>query len=206
MIILVVADDKNTRTRHIDEVITGAHGAEVLIHDDTSGTLSDLEHYLYPSLFSIVPPIVQIKFMVATNTDEMNTSFLKKLSESPTVFIFEEWALPTPIVTAFKKAGAVIHTAEKKISKAKAPDLFAIVSAIITAADKKSRWMTYRRALEGNAIEAIIGIMYWKVRDMAAKGNKEKYMELYKQLLSAHARAWESGTPLELMIEKVLLT
>lgn len=204
MIVLIVADNKTVRSRYVEQFITA--GADVLVHDETYGTLADLEHYLYPSLFSVTTPIIHSKFIITSDIDTATPAFIKKLAASPTVFIFEEMMLPAAIITVFKKSGAVVHLDEKQKAVKKAPDLFNSVASIISARDKKSAWIAYRRALETNSIEAIIGIMYWKVRDMATRGEKEKYMILYKKLLSAHARAWQSGTPLELMIEKVLLT
>ncbi len=202
MLVLIVADAQHTRQSHIDAFITP--GSEVLVFDETYGTVSDLEQYLYPSLFSVMPPIVHSKFVI---NELIDTVFLKKLLASPTVFIFEEIALPSSIVTAFKKAGAVVHTEEKKASAKKESDIFAATLAL-TAKDKKARWIAYRAVLETHPIEAIIGILYWKLRDLIAKqsNQKDRYLALYRSMLEAHARAWETGTPLELMIEKVLLS
>ncbi len=202
MIFLVVADVQQKRQQHIATIVTPE--SEVLVFDETYGTLMDLEQYLYPSLFSIAPPIVQVKFML---TELLDTVFLKKLLASPTIFLFEEMVLPSPIITAFKKAGAVVHTEEKIKKETRGADIFGATLAL-TAKDKKARWMAYRAALDEHPIEAIIGILYWKIRDMATKNPKEKsqHLGLYKKLLNAHARAWESGAPLELMIEKVILS
>ncbi len=206
MIILVVADRKEFRATRIGEVLTQAAESEVLMHDEMDGTVADLERYLYPSLFSITPPLIHVKFMIASDPEMVQISFLKKLAASPTVFIFEEMTLSSPLVTVFKKSGAILHTEGKEKSIKRGPDMFTTIASIITAPDKKSRWMAYRRALDEHAVEAIMGIMYWKVRDMAAKGNRERNLDLYKKMLAAHARAWQTGVPLELMIEKVLLT
>lgn len=206
MLLLIVADTQSARQKHITPFLATLGASEVLRYDDTYGTLTDLEQYLYPSLFSIAPPVIHIKFMLEASTVIENT-FLKKLMASPTLFLFEEMALPSPLVTLFKKVGAVIHT-EGDIKKVpKGADIFGATLAL-TATDKKSRWMAYRKALANHPIEAVIGILYWKIRDLATKNPKEKnrYNALYKKMLTAHARAWETGAPLELMIEKVLLS
>jgi hypothetical protein len=169
--------------------------------------VADLEQYLYPSLFSIAPPVVHLKFILGSDTESLNTPFLKKLLASPTVFIFEEMALSTPTLSLFKKTGAILHLEKKAPAVKKEGDIFAVTKAL-TASDKKSRWLAYRTAIAEHPIEAIVGILYWKIRDLANKSpsKKEEYLSLYGRLLAAHAKAWESGVPLELMIEKVLLT
>lgn len=202
MLFLVVADQQPARQKHIKTILAPLDESEVLMYDDTYDGLADLEQYLYPSLFSIAPPVIHIKFMLNT-AEILDPLFLKKLLASPTVFIFEEMSAPSPLVTLFKKAGAVVHTEEKTKKESKGGDIFTATLAL-TAKDKKSRWVAYRRALDEHPIEAIIGIIYWKIRDLAVKD--KNYFVLYKRLLEAHARAWETGTPLELMIEKVILS
>jgi hypothetical protein len=203
MLYLVLGDNHTRRGEHIAS-ITPSEG-EVFIFDETQGSLADLEQFLYPSLFMASAPIVHLKYML--DTDVLTGVLLQKLLASPTVFIFEEIEIPSPIVTSFKKAGAIVHTQEKIKSIKKESDIF-VVTAALTAPDKKRRWMAYREALMHHPVEAIIGILYWKVRDMVSKmpKEKEKHLAVYKALLEAHARAWESGVPLELVIEKVILT
>lgn len=203
MLYLVVGDNHILRTTQIATIVP--EEGEVFVFDETQGTLLDLEQFLYPSLFMAAAPVVHLKYML--DTDVLTGMFLQKLLASPTMFVFEEIAVPSPIVTSFKKAGAIVHTQEKANNTKKESDIFAVISAI-TALDKKKRWMAYRDALTAHPVEAIMGILYWKVRDMANKmpKEKEKYLSLYRRLLNAHARAWETGTPLELVVEKVILT
>lgn len=203
MLVLVVADNRTVRTKHLAQCIPA--GSEILPYDDTYGSVLDLEQYLYPSLFTLTPPVIHVKFMLESAA--MSTDLMKKMIASPSVFVFEELALPTSLITAFKKAGALVHLAEKSPKTAKANDLFGATLAI-TAKDKKSRWMAYQSALAHHPVEAIIGILYWKIRDLISKNPKEKqsHLALYTALIEAHARAWQTGTPLALAIEKVLLT
>lgn len=206
MIFLITADNQSFRRTHIEDIIATLPDSDVLHYDDTYGVLADLEQYLFPSLFTIATPIVHVKFML-TESDALRTELLKKLLASPTLFLFEEIMAPAPLIALFKKSGAVVYTAEKKAVQKKEEGIFAATKAL-TAPDKKSRWLAYRAALTEHPIEAIVGILYWKVRDLATKSTSEKnkYNALYQKLLLAHTRAWESGAPLELMIEKVILT
>lgn len=202
MLIVVVSDTKTFRKECIAPFCTKE--SDVVLLDDTLSSVLDLEQYLYPSLFSITAPVVHAQFMLENKFADMTSVFAKRMIASPTVFIFEEFALPAPVLTALKKHGAVVHTQSTPKATKKGPDLFALASAIITP-NKKDAWMNYQAAIELQPIEALLGIMYWKVRDMMIKTKKEEYKTLYENLLRAHAKAWQTNTPLELMIEKVLL-
>lgn len=207
MIFLIVSDSRSERHAHIDTIVASLSGSEVLLHDDTDGAITDLEQYIHPSLFSSAPPVLHLKFMLASNTENITAQFLKKLLASPTIFLFEEMSLAAPLITLFKKTGALVHMGSKQQVAKKDADIFIVTNAL-TAIDKKSRWLAYRTALQNHSIEAVVGILYWKIRDLASKNQKtrSRYQELYSQLLAAHARAWETGAPLELLIEKVILT
>ncbi|HWC57543.1 MAG TPA: hypothetical protein VG621_01125 [Candidatus Paceibacterota bacterium] len=203
MLFLIASDNRTFRSTHIAP-LQGA--LELIVYDDTYGTLAELEQYAYPSLFNAVAPMVLVKFMLTDTIEAPSLPFLKKLLASPTTFIFEELTVASSVVTAFKKAGAVVEVDEKRPSAKKEAPLFS-VTGCITAADKKTRWMTYRSALETYAVEAIVGVLYWKVRDLIAKQPhiRNRYRVLYEALITAHMQAWEKGIPLELAIERVIL-
>ncbi len=201
MIALIIADNLDVRRSHIKNILDTLPGCEVLIYDDTYGGVQELEQYAYPSLFNTAPAVVHSKFLLAG--EEMASTLIKTLVASPTLFVFEELALPATVVTSLKKLGAVVHQASKEKKTAATDDIFVVTKAL-TATDKKSRWLIYRAALETHAIEAIMGVLYWKVRELTLKD--KKYAALYRALITAHATAWQKGIPLELAIEKVLLT
>jgi hypothetical protein len=109
MLCVVVGDNHRERTQTIDALLPIE--GEVFVFDETMGTVGDLEQYLYPSLFMSAPPVIHAKYMLAT--EPLDPSFVRQLLASPTLFIFEEIELPAPLVTVFKKQGAVIHAQEK---------------------------------------------------------------------------------------------
>lgn len=204
MIAVVIAENKGYRSARVAEIISEFPNAEILSIDDTMLSFDTLEQFLHPSLFVADAPIVHVRFFLSTNPIE--SMLTKKLAASPTLYVFEEFSLPTPIITLLKKEGALIHAEEKKGAKKASDDFFA-VTACITAKDKKARWLAYRSAIEKQPIEALLGILYWKLRTLAAKEKKGgTYTTLYTQMLEAHARAWQTNTPLEVLIEKVILT
>lgn len=208
MIILVVSDQKNFRQKTISSFVDTMPGSEILIYDDTYGNLTDLEQYLFPSLFTQSPPIVHLKYMLNESIDYLTNELTKKMLASPTTFIFEEMSLPKSSITNFKKLGSLVHTSESVKEIKKTNDIFAVTKAL-TASDKKSRWLAYEDTLKSNSIEAVIGILYWKIKDLISKskgGVKNNYKNIYKELLTAHVKAWQTGAPLETLIEKVILT
>ncbi|MBY0328775.1 hypothetical protein K2Q02_01640 [Patescibacteria group bacterium] len=205
MLVVVVSDTKSFRKEHTSSFVSDV--SDVVVLNDISMSIVELEQYLYPSLFSSTPPVIHIQFMLEQSFADLDVLFAKKLAASPTVFLFEEFVLPASTITTLKKYGAVVHTQPASKSTKKGNDMFALASSIITP-NKKDSWMNFQHALTLQPVEALLGIMYWKVRDMMLKNprTKEEYKNLYASLLQAHAKAWQTGTPLELMIEKVLLS
>ena len=207
MLTLVIADDKTYRSDCIALTVKTYSPNEVIVLDDTVMSVADIEQYVYPSLFTVGTPMVHLRFMFDAKEKELTPQLLKKIIASPTLFLIEEMVLSKPFVTGLKKQGATVYN-EPSSTKAAAieKNLFAVTN-VVTIASKKDRWLAYQKALAQFPIEAILGMVYWKVRDMALKEKTERgpYHLLYTQLIEAHAQAWQEGTPLALAIEKVLL-
>lgn len=207
MLTIVVADNKEYRTARISDVVAEYSPNEIIVLDDTVMTVTDMEQYLYPSLFTIGAPLIHMRFIFDTKEKELTPVLLKKIIASPTIFLFEELFLSKPFITNLKKQGAIIHT-DDTAKKVTAKDNLFAVTGLVTMPSKKDRWLAYQKAITQFPVEAILGMLYWKVRDMALKEKSDsgQYHLLYTALLQAHARAWQEGTPLVLAIEKVLLT
>ena len=206
MLTVVVADTKTYRSLRITELLKQYEGSEVIMLDDTLTSIAELEQYLYPSLFTPVAPLVHTRFILDAKEKELTPVLIKKLLASPTIFLFEELTLSKPFVTSLKKMGVEMHVDDAKKQVAAKDSLFS-VTGLIAMQNKKDRWMAYQQAITQYPIEAILGMLYWKVRDMMMKekNNDGSYHVLYTKLLEAHMQAWQQGTPLALAIEKILL-
>lgn len=213
MIILISSDHKDFRKVHIEQSISQTPDSEVIFFDDTYGNILDLEQYIFPSLFSISMPIIHLKFILSDNTSLVTQTLIKKLVASPTIFLFEEMATPATISTMLKKAGALVHIDDKKpihhLADKKDSNIFSVANILIQK-DKKSKWLLYQKAIGEYGIESIIGILYWKIKDLISKNvkNEEQYKyfkDFYRNMLNAHKNAWQKNIPLEVMIEKVIL-
>jgi hypothetical protein len=124
MIIVILSDQYETRQATLAEVLAHYGEAEVMRYDDTSGTVRDLEQFAYPSLFNTGPSVVRATYTLETAIDMCTPQFIATLVASPTIFVFEEQALPAAAVTLLKKGGAVIYaTPKQKVSK-KEPDIY----------------------------------------------------------------------------------
>ncbi len=206
MLTVIVADTKTFRVTRIAEVMKTYGATDIIMLDDTLISISDLEQYLYPSLFTLTPPIIHTRFILDAKEKELTPVLIKKLLSSPTIFLLEEITLSKPFITSLKKAGAEVHVDEIQKKSPEKNSLFGVTS-LVTMQNKKDRWLAYQQAIAQYPIEAISGMLYWKVRDMVLKEKNDAgtYHVLYMKLLEAHAAAWQAGTPLALAIEKTLL-
>ena len=139
---------------------------------------------------------------------DIDNTFLLKIVQSPTVFILEEYALSAARSKLLQKSGAqIILEEEKKSALKKVSPLFGVVTVLCTAPDRKEKWLTLQRALAEESAEALIGMWYWKLRDLIKKDPRKKaqYLMLYKNIIKAHATAWLENIPLALLLEKIVL-
>lgn len=181
-------------------------GADVVFLDDSISNFSALVEYAYPSLFSLSTPVVHGKYLLEKN-DGVNTETILTLVTSPTIFILEEMAMTAPVKKQFEKHGAHLHEIkESKKTVSGGSTIFSVTHAI-TALNKKDRWMAYQESVKDHAPEALIGILFWKLRQLLDTPSKQtkQYQTLYSALMDAQRRAWQRGFPLSLAIEKVLL-
>lgn len=202
MLVVVISDKKEYRKKCS---LDYCGGDEINISSEMMSVF-DLEQYIYPSLFELNTPTVRAHFLLEENEKDLDDFFIKKLVSSPTVFFFEELFISKDLLKILEKNGAVVHYDKNVGTSVKQKDnLFNLASSIVTS-DKKTSWLNYQKSIKDYNIEAILGIVYWKTRDLMIKNPKNVfYKKFYKDLMFAHARAWEKSLPLELLIEKVLL-
>lgn len=136
---------------------------------------------------------------------------LELMGESPSSFIFLEGKLNKPILDAFKK----IKTSEVNIfelpkEKKEKYNNF-ILANDFGAKDKLNLWIHFREAMDlGVGMEELVGVLFWKIKDMILKRDFHKLTE--EQLKNSGARlsyllpeARTSGLDTELAFEQFLL-
>lgn len=205
MIEIIIANDKETRTKMREGLIKRFSG-EIIYLDDINSSLVGLEAFVYPSLFSVAPTVVHATYLIEEDSSVLTSELLKKIVSSPTIFILEERSISSPLIKIIEKEGGIVHQNKELKSSTKPSTIFGITNAL-TAQSKKERWLAYQKAKEEHSPEALIGILYWKLRQLSEKPDKTgtRYKGIYSKLIQAHKESWQKGFPLDLAIERVIL-
>jgi hypothetical protein len=102
---------------------------------------------------------------------------LNLLEKSENDFIFLEGKLGKSTLDAFKKARAEINVFELPKEKEEKFNNFLLANAFGDR-DKLHLWIYFRQAMDNGAgMEELIGVLFWKVKDMLLKKNFSKFSE-----------------------------
>lgn len=112
---------------------------------------------------------------------EENRNFLleklKLMSESKNIFVFLEGKLNKPILDAFREARAEPNIFELPKEKKEKYDNFLLANAF-GQRDKLNLWICFRQAMDlGVGMEELIGVLFWKGKDLLIKRNFSKFSE-----------------------------
>ncbi len=133
--------------------------------------------YSGASLFSASSAVIFKNIFDYEETREFILEKLKLLGESGNIFVFLEGKLNKPIIDAFKKARAELAVFELPKEKKERYDNFLVANAFANR-DKLNTWVHFRRAIDlGVAMEEIIGVLFWKIKDAILKKNFSKFSE-----------------------------
>ncbi|MFA6520093.1 MAG: hypothetical protein WCT44_00625 [Candidatus Paceibacterota bacterium] len=133
--------------------------------------------YSGESLFSAKSAIIFEGALERQETRDFILEKLELMGESNNHFIFIEGKLNKPIIDAFKKARAEINVFELPKEKKEKYDNFLVANAFANK-DKLNTWIYFRQAMDvGVGMEEIIGVLFWKIKDMILKKNFSKFSE-----------------------------
>ncbi|MFA6177737.1 MAG: hypothetical protein WC694_02490 [Candidatus Paceibacterota bacterium] len=134
--------------------------------------------YSGASLFSALSVVVFQNILEYEETRDFVLDKLKQMAESDNLFIFLEGKLNKPILDAFKKVGSkkvqlnIFELPKVKLEKF---DNFLVANAFANK-DKLNTWIYFRQAMDAGVImEEIIGVLFWKIKDMLLKNNFNKF-------------------------------
>src|SRR3989344_6902724 len=134
--------------------------------------------YSGSSLFS---PMSAVLFRDVLEREEVRDFILDKLnpmSQSDNSFIFVEGKLNKSVLDAFKKARAEINVFELPKAKKEKFDNFLVANAF-SQKDKLNMWIYFRQAMDiGVGMEEIVGVLFWKIKDMLLKKDFRKFSEV----------------------------
>ncbi|MEK7113381.1 MAG: hypothetical protein AAB873_00975, partial [Patescibacteria group bacterium] len=121
--------------------------------------------------------------VVFTNIFEKETTLdfiLEKLDfliQSSSTFVFLEGKLPKSTLDAFRKAKANISIFELPKEKKEKFNNFLLADAF-GSRDRFYLWIYFRQAMDlGVGLEELIGVLFWKAKDMILRKNFSKFKE-----------------------------
>lgn len=133
--------------------------------------------YSGASLFSALSAIILKDILEREETASFALSKLKEMGESGNSFVFLEGKLNKATLDAFKKARAEINVFELPKEKKEKYDNFLVANAFANK-DKLNTWICFRQAMDlGVGMEEIIGVLFWKIKDMLLRKNFNKFSE-----------------------------
>lgn len=111
------------------------------------------------------------------NAKEFLLEKLDLIAASGNTFIFLEGSLVKSITDLFKKARAELNVFDLPKAKKEKYDNF-LLAYDLERKDKLSLWIHFRQAMDvGVGMEELIGVLFWKVKDMILKKNFSKFKE-----------------------------
>lgn len=112
--------------------------------------------------------------------EEMSDFILEKLElmgTSSNIFVFLESKLNKPILDEFRKARAELNIFELPKEKKERYNNFLLADAF-SMRDKLHLWIYFRQAMDvGVGMEELIGVLFWKAKDMLLRKNFSKFTE-----------------------------
>ena len=138
---------------------------------------------------------------------------LKLMAESVNSFIFLEGKLNKPILDVFKKITPQrlqLNIFELPKEKREKFDNFLIANAF-EKKDKLNMWIYFRQAMDkGVGMEELIGVLFWKIKDLIIKKNFRKFSaselkNLISKLSYLLPEARKVGIEAEAVFEQFLL-
>lgn len=214
MIYLFSGDDFKNKILNYEKFIKSLPDSEVFFINRNSFDPIQIESfYSGSSLFSALSTVVFQNIFEYEENRSFVLEKLKLMGESDNSFIFLEGKLSKPILDAFKKLNpkkAQFNIFELPKAKKEKYDNFLVANAFANK-DKLNMWICFRQAMDvGVGMEEIIGVLFWKVKDMLLKKNFGKFSE--KQLKTFASRisyllpeARKDGRDAEAAFEQFLL-
>ncbi len=219
MIYLFSGDDVKNKLSNYEKFIKSAPiGAEIFYINRNSFDPAQIESfYSGASLFSVLSAVVFQDIFEYEETRDFILNKLELMEKSANSFIFMEGKLNKSTLDAFKKTlpgdrqvAPFVNIFELPKEKKEKFYNFLVANAF-EQKDKLNLWIHFRRAMDkGVGMEELIGVLFWKIKDMIMKKKFRKFSELklknYASRLSyLLPQARKDGQDAEAVFEKFLL-
>lgn len=179
MIYLFCGDDiKNKHASYEKFLKSIASGTEIFYIGKNDFDPAQTESFYSGSgLFFTKCAVVFTNIFEKEETLDFVLEKLDLMGKSENSFLFVEGKLNKPTLDAFKKARAEINVFEAPKEKTEKFNNFLLANALEDR-DKLNLWIYFRQAIEdGTEMEPLIGILFWKTKDMILKKNFRKFSE-----------------------------
>jgi hypothetical protein len=179
MIYLFSGDDLNKRNLSLGQFLESlANDVTILQMGKSDFNRAQVEGFTSgQSLFFGKSAIVLGGVMENEESGEFILKKLPLMEKSENLFIFKEGVLKKPILDKFKKARAEMNIFEKGKEKIEKFNNFLLANAL-GQRDKLNLWASFREAMElGVGLEELVGVLFWKAKDMLLKRNLGKFKE-----------------------------
>src|SRR3989338_1332769 len=166
--------------------------------------------YSGAGLFFSKSAVIFENILEREETREFILEKLELMGKSVNLFIFLEGKLNKPVLDAFKKFHAETNIYELPKEKKEKFDNFLVANAF-EKKDKLNMWIYFRQAVDkGVVMEEIIGVLFWKIKDMILRKNFGKFSETELKNSASHLsyllpQARKEGKDAESAFEQFLL-
>jgi len=212
MIYLFCGDDVKNKYEIYEKFIKSIHvDVEIFFIGKNDFNPIEVESfYSGAGLFFTKCVIVFTNIFERKETLDFVLNKLNFMTESVNSFLFLEGNLNKQIIDEFKKAKAEINIFELPKEKKEKFDNCLLANAFGNK-DKLSLWIYFRQAVErGVIMEELIGVLFWKAKDLMLKKNFFKFSEIeLKNFISKISyllpEARKEGKDAEFVFEQFIL-
>ncbi len=212
MIYLFAGDDTKKKRVNFERFLKSvSSGTEVIFVNRNNFNKTQIESlYSGAGLFFSKATVVFEGILEYEDQRDFALDKLTEMGESKSNFLFIEGKLTKAILDLFKKARAELNIFELPKEKKEKFDNFLVANAF-QYKDKLNMWIYFRQAIDlGVGMEEIVGVLFWKIKDMIVKRDFRKFSapELQKtaaKLSYLLPEARKSGQDAESAFEKFIL-
>lgn len=133
---------------------------------------------------------------------------IKRIQSSSNVFIFNEEYLTKSTLSKVEKFAERVFCFDEIKKTLERFNIFSLTNAL-GARDKKTLWVLLQIALREESPEAIVGVLFWKIKDMLLKGSgkftTEEVKTLSLKLATLLVDARRKNLDSEIELEKFIL-